>query len=97
MEAKELLSILLFFEGNIKVIYEQYCNEDIEQKEYKEKSKSYIQKQIGLINQFEKNILTDFMQWLIDEKYCLENPVDDCVNDYIKLTHWVELTDPNKR
>ena len=39
-----------------------------------------------LLDQFRKDELIDFMQWLIDEKYCLENPIEDCVNNYIKLT-----------
>ena len=32
-----------------------------------------------------KDELADFMQWLIDEKYCLENPIEDCVNSYVEL------------
>lgn len=38
-----------------------------------------------LLNQFKKEACIDFMNWLIEEKYCLKNPVEDCVNDYLKL------------
>lgn len=33
-----------------------------------------------------KDELANFMQWLIKEKYCLKNPVDDCVDAFIELS-----------
>ena len=37
-----------------------------------------------LIKQFKKDICIDFMYWLIEEKYCLKNPVNDVVDEFIK-------------
>ena len=61
-------------------------NIDIRKSIYENWTKRKHKIQINLINQFRKDELADFMQWLIKEKYCLENPIEDCVNDYIKLT-----------
>ena len=48
-----------------------------------EKGSEYINEAIELIEQFKKDELADFMQWLIDEKYCLQNPIEDCVDEYL--------------
>ena len=40
----------------------------------------------SLIQELKKESYIDFMNWLIDEKYCLKNPVDDCVNAFIELS-----------
>ena len=44
-------------------------------------------KAIELINQFKEEISVDFMTWLIEEKYCLQNPVNDCVDAFIELSN----------
>jgi len=67
MESKELLSIILNYESEIKILYERYCLGDINKLIYQEKQKNIVEKQIELIDQFKKEVLLKFLYWWIPE------------------------------
>jgi len=70
MKAKDLLSILISIEDELVVEYEKFCMGDITQKTYEKRSEKIMQKQVNLINELEKDVLTDFLDFLLKNGYC---------------------------
>ena len=61
MEPKEIVSMIVTLESDIGNLYDEFCNNEISRTSLKKQTKEIIEKQVDLINQFKKDVLTDFM------------------------------------
>ena len=70
MKAKELLATILSCEDDANTEYDHYCIGDIDKDLYEKKSKKIAKEQINLIDLFQKELLSDFLDFLLKKGYC---------------------------